>query len=165
MKRFIPVLMIVLLTFSGCSKYRTADCEEILVKMLSYTEAGTRQNGQVFIMSAHEGSNEYFSKENKAILYGSNAVEHSFPKIEDCAIFISARFPEEIAVFKCYARSDIDDVVKMCVERSDELKVALRDSEWNEKAQKIKITAYGRYVLMLFTNEVEKQERIFRSVV
>ena len=166
MKKLLPVFLIILsLLFTSCNLGGQRRCEDILLELLPYTSGDSRDNGSIFLLSAKEGSAEFFSKENKAMLFGENALEHSFSKIEDCAIFISSRYPEEIAVFKCYSSSDTDEVVKMCLERADSINVALRSTEWSDKAQSTRISVVSKFVLMALTDEPDRIEEKMRSAI
>lgn len=165
MKKLIALSLVLSIIFAGCSLRRTADCEQLLLKMLIHTEGASRENGSIFLQKAEEGSIEYFSDENKAILYGDKAVEYSFEKIEDFAIFISARFPEEIAIFKCYSSSDTSEVAKMCLLRADKIKVALKGTEWEEKSTGIRVSVHKRFVIMSFTDQPQMLEDKLRALI
>ena len=164
MKKLLPVFLLIAFIISGCSARKDMGCEDIMIRMLCYTNESSRENGKIFLLSAQEWENEYFSDENKAILYGDKAFEHSFEKIEDCAIFVCSRYPEEIAIFKCYSRSDTKEITQMCMLRADSIKVALRGTEWSEKAEMIKISVHKRFVIMSFTDDPAKIEEKLRAL-
>ena len=101
------------------------------------------------------------------MLYGENRVCQLFDgnKIEDYAMFFSTRGVGEIAIFKCYSRTDTREVARMCLERADEIKVLLHKSEWREKSESIKIIISGQHVLMAFAQNTEKVESKFKSLI
>lgn len=165
-KRLLPIfLMILCFLLTSCASQKNISCDAVLSKLLTVSGEAPRRNGQVFLLGAEEGRIEYFSDENKALMYGDNALKHCFPRIEDCAIYVSAHIPEELAVFKCYSSSDTDEIVKMCLERADMIKVTLRGSEWQEKAEKIRITTYRRFVVFSFTDHSEKIESKLKEML
>ena len=165
MKKLLPVFLLLALLLSGCSSGKDINCETVLIKALAYTGGLSRENGRIFLLSAEEGSAEYFSDENKAILYGKKALEYSFEKIEDCAIFVSSSFPEEIAVFKCYSSSDTGEIASFCLSRADDIKVALRGTEWSAKAGRIRVSIYRRFVFFVFTEDPGRIEEKLRELV
>ena len=165
MKRSLSIFLLVLcLALSSCSS-KSASCSDILSGLIDLGSEEAKRNGQVFLLSAEEGRIEYFSEENRALMYGAEAVEHCFSKIEDCAVFTSSHTPEEIAVFKCYSASDTDKIAKMCLSRADNIKIALRGSAWQEKSEKIRVTIYRRFVVFAFTDQPEIIESRVRRLV
>ena len=165
MRRSLSVFLLVLcILMPSCAARRNITCESLLGEVLKLCEGEAKRNGQVFLLSAEEGSLEYFSEDIKAQMYGERAVELYFRLVEDCAVFSSAHIPEEIAVFKCYSASDTDDVAKMCLERADEIKVALRGSAWAEKTEKIRVTIHRRFVVFSFTDNPEIIEKRVREL-
>lgn len=165
MKRLLPVLLLFAFLFSGCSAKKGLSCEDIAVKLLSYAGGGALESGQIFLLGAREGSAEYFSNENKAILYGKKAAEYSFGKIEDAAVFVSSRGVDEIAVFKCYSSSDTGEIARMCLSRADMLKIAFKGTEWAEKAKRIRVSIHKKFVLMVFSDNSLKIEEEFKCLV
>ncbi len=164
MKRSLSIFLLVLcLALSSCSS-ANASCVDILSGLIDLGSEEARKNGQVFLLSAEEGEAEYFSVQNQALMYGEEAVEHCFLKIEDYAIFTSSHTPEEIAVFKCYSVSDTDEIAKMCLDRADSIKVSLRGSVWQEKSEKIRVTIYRRFVVFAFTDQPEIIENRVRRL-
>ena len=165
MKRSLSIFLLVLcLALSSCSS-KNASCVDILSGLIDLGSEEARKNGQMFLLSAEEGQIEYFSAQNQVLMYGKEAAEHCFSKIEDCAIFTSSHTPEEIAVFKCYSASDTDEIAKMCLSRSDDIKIALRGSVWQEKSEKIRVTIYRRFVVFAFTDQPEAIESRVRGFV
>ena len=98
-------------------------------------------------------------------MYGEDSKERYFSKIEDFAIFTSARTAGELAVFKCYSRSDTDCVLEMCLRRADEIKVALRGSEYEEKSRTIKVGVYGDIVAFYFVEQPRKAENRLKGLI
>ena len=85
-------------------------------------------------------------------------------KSEDFAIYFSASAPYEIAVFKSDSRNLNSELIKMLYERADEKKIALRFTEWERGSRDIKISAYGKYVLFIFTDSNERNEGVEQEI-
>lgn len=165
-KKTLPVFLIILaLLLTSCSAQSDKQCDAVLSRLLALNSENPARNGRIYLMSAAEGQIEYFSEEDKMLMYGENAYKHCFPKIEDCAIFVSVRIPEEIGVFKCYSSSDTDIVARMCLERADMIKVTLRDSQWRQKSENIRVCVHGHFVLFIFSDEPQRIESRFRELV
>ena len=146
----------------SCSSRGDMDCSTVISSLLG---DNPEKNGSVFLLGADEGSLEYFSDETKRSMYGESSIERYFPKIEDCAVYASSHIPEEIAVFKCYSRSDTDEVAKMCLERADMIKVSLRGGAWKSKTEKIRVTIHRRYVVFSFTDDPQEIESRIKNMV
>ena len=116
-------------------------------------------NGKVFLKKADEGDTFFISEKIKRTMYGERFLE-AIKKTEDFAIYVSASNPYEIAVFKCYSKNDTEDILQMCYERADEIKVALRFGKWEEATKGILIRGYKNYVVFLFTDSSERNDDI-----
>lgn len=165
-KKALPVFLIIFaFVFVSCSERGGKSCDAVLSELLTVVGENQEKNGRIYLMSAYEGQIGYFSDGDKILMYGENAYEHCFPKIEDCTLYVSARIPEEIGVFKCYSRSDTDTVAKMCLERADMIKVVLRDSQWREKSENIRVCVHGHFVLFIFSDNPQRIESKFKAIV
>ena len=161
---FIAVLIFVLL-FCSCSYRNTATADELIGRLLAVCGEDYTDNGYMYFLGAEQGEVGYFSEENKVSLYGRRAYEHSFDKIESCAVYVSARTPSELAVFRCYSSSDTRDIALMCRDRVDMLKVALRGTEYEEKINAARIVEHGRYVVYAFVENPNKAiERFYKLI-
>ena len=158
LKRMFFILLAVLCCFCSCND-SDADCEELLTFCVKYGIENYQDNGTVFLKYAEEGDVFFASEKIKETMYGKRFLE-DLEKTEDFAVYVSASAPYEIAVFKCYSKNDTEDVLQMCYERADELKVALRFGQWEEASRGILIRIYGRYVLFLFTDSADRNESI-----
>ena len=138
------------------------DCGAVISKLLGES---VEKNGSVFLLGADEGSLEYFSDEVKTLMYGENAIERYFSKVEDCAVYVCSHIPEELAIFKCYAASDTDEIAKMCLERADMIKVSLRGGAWKSKTEKIRVTIHRHYVVFSFTDDPEGIEKRIKNLL
>ena len=162
-RRSLSVFLLVLcMLLVSCSARGDIDCSTVMSKLLGES---LEKNGSVFLLGADEGSLEYFSDEIKLLMYGENSLDRYFPKIEDCAVYVSSHIPEEIAVFKCYSRSDTDEIAKMCLERADMIKVSLRGGAWKSKTEKIRVTIHRQYVVFSFTDDPQEIERKIKNMV
>jgi hypothetical protein len=126
--------------------------------MLAVSGEDTEGNGLVFFAEASEGDIEYFSADICTAMYGEEAMQRYFSLIEDFAIFVSQRTAGELAIFRCYSRSDTDLIVKMCLCRADTVKVGLRGSEYEEKSKDIKVCVYDDIVAFYFVEQQKKAE-------
>ena len=111
------------------------------------------QNGYIFLKNADENSIFFMPKKTKDIMY-SQKFESAIDSTKDFSIYVSASTPYEIAIFECYSRNDTDEILRMCYERADEKKIALRFREM-ERVE-IEIEVYKNYVIFVFTESSEK---------
>ena len=162
-RRSLSVFLLVLcILFASCTARENMDCSAIISKLMGES---AEKNGRVFLLGAQEGNLEYFSDDIKKLMYGENSLERYFSKIEDCAVYVSSHVPEEIAVFKCYSRSDTDEIAKMCLERADMIKVSLRGGAWRSKIEKIRVTIHRQYVVFSFTDDPQEIERKIKNML
>lgn len=164
-KALFIFLMMLAIMLTSCASGRKETCSGLLSGLLAVSVEEPLKNGQIYRLGAEEGSIEYLSDDMKRAMYGDKALEHYFSRIEDCAIYLSVRAPEELAVFKCYSCSDTDIIVRMCLERADSLKVALRDTQWREKSESIRVTVHRHFVVLSFTDAPDKVEERFKALV
>ena len=45
MKKLLPVFLLIAFIISGCSARKDMDCEDIMIRMLCYTNESSRENG------------------------------------------------------------------------------------------------------------------------
>ena len=160
MRRFVCALTLLAFIFLLCScDSREKSCEELLTVGVEYGIENYRDNGYVFLKKAEQGELFFFSEKNKKTVYGERFLE-VVDKSEDFAIYFSASAPYEIAVFKSDSRNLNSELIKMLYERADEKKIALRFTEWERGGRDIKISAYGKYVLFIFTDSKERNEGV-----
>lgn len=157
---FLTVCLLLLSLLSSCKMGRACSCEEALTKMLAVSGEAVADGGRIYLSDADEGELEYLAPEDIENIYGCGA-NSCFEKIAEYALYTSARAPGEIAVFRCHSSTDTREVAQMCLERSDMLKVALRGTQWREKAGDIRVSINGRYVLLTFTENNRKIEEMF----
>ncbi len=166
-KALLICMLAVVLCFCSCTASKNINAEDLLCGMLLHCSENTEGNGYIlyFGRDADSDAENYLSEENRKLLYGDNFEEY-FSKIEECAVFISARTPAELAVFKCYSSSYTREIEKMCLERADILKVALRNTKWEEKSKSISVQILcKKYVLLCFTeNNKGAQDELARLV-
>lgn len=157
MKRIIAFVLCMIFAFLCCSCSRQSDeaCFDILCELLQAVNGEIGGDETLYSSSAEEGELGYFSDELSCTLFGEKWVTECFPKIEDCALYISVREIEEVAVFRCYSRSDTDIIAAMCLERADKLKVAQRSISNDDLTQTAHVEIRGRYVLFSFMSRSE----------
>ena len=160
---FIFVIIIVL-TLSACSSRGEEKTLDIISELLLLSGEDIEDSGYLYDLNASEEDIGYFSLDTRRLLYGENQ-DIYFSKIEDGAIFVSSRVPCEIAVFKCYSYHDRELIVRMCLERADMIKIALKSGQWEEKSQSIRILPHGKYVLFCFAENSVAVESRFKKLV
>ena len=149
---FFACALISLYLFS-CSSYGGGSAEDILYKICDELEL---PSGGTYLASAEEGSERYFSDGLIEVLYGKDAKEECFSLIEDHAVYLSGfAAPYEVAVFKCFSRSDTDTVASMCLERADMLAVVLRDTDFASLSQNAIVQIRGRFVIRVVADDPE----------
>ena len=145
----LQILMVIILSlailFGALSCRQSERAEDMLYRICTELEL---PSGETYLKSAEEGSTGYLDQSMINTLYGKEGAS-VFLLIEDYAIYLSSfAVPYEVAVFKCYSRSDSDSVAELCLERIETLKVILRDSEHFELVQRARVEIKGRYVVM-----------------
>ncbi len=144
----VVCLGLVLLASCGRNDRRAWD---VLAELKALTEA--LPTGEEYRSDAAEGSEGYCSSDLRKRLYGDHA-EEVFKTVEEYAIYLSFfEMPYEIAVFRCYSASDANRVAAMCLERSDQLQIALRGTDWERYGTDAQIVCKGRWVVMAVTDE------------
>ena len=166
-KALFIIFVVLCIVFSSCTTDDDMSCADILNALLAVSGEDTDGNGIVYFGGADNGEIGYLSRENAVLIYGENRVKQLFEKnkIEDYAMFFSTRETGEIAVFKCYSRSDAREVARMCLERADEIKVVLRKSEWREKSEEIRVVIHKKYVAMIFASKTDRVERKLKTLI
>lgn len=149
--------------FSSCNS-DDKESLDILCELLVFSKGKISEPEGVYTTDAEEGDPAYFSEEMKKSLYGEKRASECFEIIEDCAVFVSGRGAEELAVFKCYSRSDTDAVAAMCLERSESLRVALKQIKNQDTSKTTQIEIHGRYVLFSFMGRSEAIAEYFREL-
>ena len=142
--KFICILL-ALLSLGSCDSEKSA--EEILFSITQGQDS--LPNGTVYTRSAPEGSQNYLSGSMIKTLYHESAEEYEFTLIEDFAIYLSSfAKPCEIAVYKCYSRSDTDLIASMCLKRIEKLRIMLAQTAFCEIPENAKIDIKGRFVIV-----------------
>lgn len=157
-------LALCALAFCGCSD-STPDAYSLLCGVLLCSGEDIDGSGYIYSSTAEEGNLGYLSQEMMATLYGDNYSEHIAPLVEECSVFLSSRGVGELAVFKCYSRSDTDLVLKALLKRADTLKVGLRNTAWEEKSRGIEIKIKGKYLLFCFVENTDRAAEKFAALI
>ncbi len=106
-------------------------------------------DGNVYLSSATEGSENFLSASVIKSLYHDGADEYEFSMIEEYAIYISSfAKPSEIAVYKCYSRSDANLIASMCLKRIEKLSIMLAGTAFSEIPLRADIDIKGHFVIV-----------------
>ena len=100
-----------------------------------------------------------------SLLDGACRIGTLLDAAKDFAIYISASSPYEVAVFECYSKNDANEILRMCYERTDEIKVGLRFSRWENQSKFIALQTYGRYVIFAFTDSYERNRETVDKII
>jgi hypothetical protein len=108
------------------------------------------------LSAAPEDDASYLSPDLVAVLYGEGELPWQLSLLEDYGLFLStAQHPCEFAVFRCYARSDTDDVAAMCLSRLDTLRIHYKNTQYASYTQNARVVVIGKYVLLLISSDPE----------
>ena len=135
-----------------------------MISGLEYGIQGYEESGFLFLKNADEYSAFFLTGAQKNIMYGET-FSSVFAELKDFAIYISASTPYEIAVFESYSKNGTYDILRMCYERADTIKVALRFTEWESASQGIAITVYKKYVIFAFTESLDRSEGSIEAII
>lgn len=154
MKKWKPMIILLLCavcTFGiSCGRERMS-AEEILWELNGLCEEAPA--GAHYLSGTEEGDEAYLSPTVRDALYGEES-EEIFQRVEEYAVYLSSfAAPYEIAVFRCYSATDANRVAAMCLERADQLRVALHGTGWEALADTIQVACQGRYVVMSMTDQ------------
>ena len=147
MKRWLVLCLASLLCLCSCAQEQRR-AGVILGEYLAEQE-GLPQ-GEIYYSGLSEGEAGHFSDRLAILMYGERAVRQTFPLIEEYAIFLcSFAEPCEIAVFRCYEKSDADRVAEMCLERVEQMRILLGGTDFRTRADRATVTVEGCLVTML----------------
>ncbi len=173
MKRWtVLFLLLPVLFLSACAGKKDVKCEVILEEIAREIGDGSKEDalsglpaGEVYVPGKAPGEEGYLSPFVLESLYGAHA-EEAFSQIEDYAVYLSSvAEPYEIAVFRCCTVSDADGVVELCRERRDLLQTLLRDTDFRQMTDCIRIIRHGKYVVMTLTADPGKTESAVRGAL
>ena len=156
------LLLVILFLFASCQK-ENMTCEELLSAGLDYGINGYENSGYIFLKTNDKSSAFFMTPKIKADMYGEKFID-ALESTKDFAIYVSASVPYEIAIFECYSKNDIDAVLRMCYERADEIKIALKSAMWKEINNSIEIQVYKKYVIFAFTDSLERNEETIEVI-
>lgn len=170
MKNILRVLGCVFLISSllimtlSCSAKDSYTCKDIIEKMLATCEGSGGKAGELYFEGALEGEEGFFSPSLMRDMYADQGVAR-MAGVEDFAIFVSAREPFEIAIFKCFSTDDVEAVTLLCLGRRDLIRVSLRNTRWSEQTSDIRVCSSGRYVLFAFCDNNKRAEEMFLGML
>ena len=161
MRRFLQIALFILaflmIFLSSCGR-EGKNAAEVFDGFIFEIEK--LPDGDILRSGSIEGSGEYLSESICATLYGERATKDIFPLVENFSIYLcSFAYPFEVAVFKCYSKSDTDLVSEMCFKRGDMVKVLLHSEGINDV--EIRVMTKGNFVAMYIGTLPKEAERAF----
>lgn len=162
---FLVLLCASFLLCTSCGQ-EEIDTEEILTRLLEVS--GETPRGEIYRAGAEEGSSAYLSPSLREAMYGAEG-EELFSSLEGYSIYLSSfAVPCEIAVFSTRSASDAQLIAAMCLGRADTLRVLLRQTEFRDMTESIRVVCRGRLVIMGLVEDSEEFEehalRLARAV-
>ena len=162
MKRLLLLFLSLCFVLCSCSR-ETTEAEDILKNIIENEKV--LSVGQIYRKGAEEGKDDYLSGNMIEVLYGARADAEYFSMLEDYAIYLSSFANAfEVAVFKCYSKSDADSISKLCFLRGDTIKSLISHEEGNENIT-VKVFSKDRYVCMYVGTDPDGAERAFMNKV
>ena len=149
MKKWVAFLVLLGVCWSslGCRQVTPRGADEILCDYMARQDS--LPAGVIYRAGAAEGEDGYFSAQMMARMYGEEADIRCFSLVEDYAIYLSSfAEPCEIAVLRCYAKSDCDRIAEMCLARIETLRIALVGTPYRARADAASVVVEGNLVVM-----------------
>ena len=161
--RIILVLFSFFIAFSSCASDQLS-CQEILDALIE--GSADLPAGDIYRHTSKDSSADgYMSSYLMEAMYGEG-FEENFALLQEYSIYISSfEAPYEIAVFKCYSRSDGLKIERMCRRRADTVSVALRETSYYYLCDNIRVVREGEYVVFIMTDEPKKTERTVKKLI
>ena len=162
--RLLCIIFSVLLCLSLFScEHTDMSAGEILYSIME--DSTPLPAGVIYSPSAEVGDKEYLSPALSEALWGEDAQE-GFSLLADYSIYLSSfAAPYEIGVFICYSATDAVRIEELCRARADIVSVSLRQTEFYDLCQSIRICRSGRYVVFLMTPDPHESERIAKKLI
>lgn len=171
MKRFIPVLLTLILLFSSCGgKVHTLEAipTDLMAELVElYPDIPPSK--QVYFEGAEEYGKGYLEWEYACYMYMDDYDESfkSFDLLDSYAIRIpDGKSVFEIHIFKVRNLSDVPEIEKMCQKRIDILKsgsIAEYDPQFDEIIQNSETYTVGNYVFLLSTTDNEAAKNLINK--
>lgn len=162
-KKIMLLLVICTVIFCACGRADTSS-EQVLTALID-AEIGLPA-GQLYLSSSPEDDAAYLSADLMAALYGEGELPWQLSLIEDYGIYLStAQHPCEFAVFRCYARSDTDEIAALCHVRLCALRNHYKNTQYTAYLQNASVVVIGKYVLLLISSDTEHALRTAKGVI
>ena len=160
----VPLLTLsILLLFVGCTRAHASSAQ--VLDALLEAEIGLPA-GQIYLSAASEDDASYLSPELMAALYGEGEPPWQLSLLENYGFYLStAQHPCEFAVFRCYARSDTDEIAAMCLSRLDALRIHYKNTQYASYTQNARVVVIGKYVLLLISSDTAHALRAAKGVI
>lgn len=142
--KIIIILLSALLVILLTSCFAEGSAEDLLFEITKEIES--LPDGTVYLSSAKEGSKNHMDESIIKNLYHESAYDYEFTLIEEFAVYVSYSKPQEIAVYKCYSRSDTDIIASMCLSRIEKLSVLLAETSFCDIPKNAVVKIHGRFV-------------------
>ena len=144
--KFASILLVLITPLlSACGEAKSA--EDILFDITK--DLKDLPDGSVYFSSTEEDNKNSLLPDMISDLYHEGAAEYEFSLIEEYAIYVSDfAKPCEIAVYKCFSRSDTNLIASMCLRRIEKLSVMLKDTSFSEIPLRADVDVRGHFVIV-----------------
>ena len=158
---FCLALCLGIMMCASCSAQKKSP-DRVLSELLAACD--DLPGGEIFHSGAEEGREGYLPSSLLRAMYGEDAE----PLLRGCAFSIylsSFAEPIEIAVVRTESRTDARAGSALFLCRKDELRVALRHTEFAPLMDEICVTVSGRYVVMGVTKDGKRFSDAVRRAI
>ena len=139
------ILVVLLSLLTSCTDRGSA--QDMLFNITK--EFDDLPDGSVYLSKNGGDSENFLSATMINTLYHDGAAEYEFSMIEEYAIYISEfAKPCEVAIYKCYSRSDTNLIASMCLGRIEKLTVMLAGTSFAEIPLKADVDIKGHFVIV-----------------
>lgn len=162
--RWLCVCLALMCLLGGCGRKGEKTAAEVVAAILPL--CGETPTGVWYRSGAERGQEDYISATDFDLLYGEGSAEEYGPFVREYSIYLSSfAEPFEVAVFRCYEKSDADRVGGMLLRRSDRLKVFLREiGRYETDRECICVTVVEEYAILVMCHHVPDKGKISRAV-
>lgn len=160
-KGFCLLFCLLLLALSSCSFHKKSS-DRIRSELMEEME--DLPAGVCYRSAEEEGEEGYLPSAALRAMYGEEA--EALLRSTDFSIYLSSfAEPYELAVFCAETRADARAVYALLLSRADDVRVALRRTEFEPLGEEITVLLSGRYAVMGVTKDGEALRRAIKRAV